>query len=337
MPSSQRRGTTLASSSSGQEPAKENFRILSLDGGGIRGLFPAAFLAHIETHCNKRLIDYFDLLVGTSTGAIIALGLASGHTATEILAFYQEYGPRIFSKGNPLQETLQLIRPKYTNRQLVQALQHILGGARLNDLQVAVCIPSYELVEGIPRVFKDDHHPDLHWGGDQLLWKVAAASSAAPFYFPGFQIGAFDHHIDGGVWANNPIVVGISEAVRYFNRPLPAISALSVGTGAEAFRLPFTEGGNLGMLGWVRRKRIVNVVFGAQSQSAATIAAMLLGPERYTRVNADLPESIPLDNYQSAQVLIERGAQAGRIYRNQIHDLFLSVPRPQPGEPPREG
>lgn len=323
----QQRGIILVTSSQVTGNPENNFRILSLDGGGIRGFFSAAVLAHIETYCNKRLIDYFDLLVGSSTGAIIALGLAAGHSAADMLAFYQDYGPRIFSRRTPVRRALQIFRPRYSNKELVNALQHILGETKLEDLRASVCIPSYELVEGTPRVFKDDHHADLHWGGDQLAWRVAAASSAAPFYFPGFQVDDHDHHIDGGVWANNPAVVGIAEAVRYFGCSIDGVSVLSVGTGSEAFRLSYEEGGNLGVLGWVRKKRIINLVSGAQSQSAAALAVMLLGQARYMRINPDLPQSIALDDYKSARRLIERGAQAGRIHRMEINERFLSAPR----------
>src|SRR5207248_935880 len=139
------------------------------------------------------------------------------------------HGRTIFSGGVSLPRCL--LRPKYDNRRLVDAFQSILGDKMLKDLKVPVCVPSHELVEGFPRVFKDDHHPDLHWGGNLPIWKVAAASSAAPIFFPAFQVEETDSHIDGGIWANNPVLVGITEAVRYFGQPLENIAVLSIGTG----------------------------------------------------------------------------------------------------------
>src|SRR5258706_10385282 len=135
------------------------FRILSLDGGGIRGFFSASLLSQFEQSSGKSVSDYFDLIVGTSTGAIIALGLASGLSATDILDFYRYHGPKIFSQGRISRLPRWLFRPKYRNAQLLAALQEIFGEKKLNDLKVPVCITSYELVEGWPRVFKDDHHP----------------------------------------------------------------------------------------------------------------------------------------------------------------------------------
>jgi patatin-like phospholipase/acyl hydrolase len=300
------------------------FRILSLDGGGIRGFFSASLLAQVEESLGKSVSDHVDLIVGTSTGAIIALGLASGLSATEVLSFYREYGPKIFSGASRLK---WLFRPKYGNSQLIVALREIFGDKTLNDLQVPVCIASYELVEGWPRVFKDDHHPDLHWGGSKLLWKVAAASSAAPTFLPAFQMDEVDCHVDGGIWANNPIVLGIAEAVRFFGQPLENISALSVGTGSKSFRLTHSEAASIGIIGWGRNARLLELVLEAQSKGAHNTACMLLKEEQYLRIDADLSTPIPLDDHKAALSLIERGAQAGRMNKAKIMRRFFAWPR----------
>ncbi len=305
------------------------FRILSLDGGGIRGVFGAALLEHVETYSGKSIAEHFDLITGTSTGAIIALGLASNRPAADILGFYREHGPTIFSERSPFKGWL---RPRYRNTKLVEALRSILGDDTLNDLAVPVCIPSYELSEGCPRVFKDNHHADLHWGGDQPLWKIAAASSAAPTYFPAFQIGIADSHIDGGIWANNPVLVGIAEAVKYFEQPLESLSILSIATGSSPMRLPYSQARAMGLIGWAHRGRIIDVVFQAQSQSADGIARMLLPPERYLRIDANCAAPIPLDKYGRAEPLLERGAQAGRKYMLEIQKRFLGQPAWRPVE-----
>jgi patatin-like phospholipase/acyl hydrolase len=300
------------------------FRVLALDGGGIRGLFSAAFLAHIERHTGKSLVNHFDLIVGTSTGAIIALGLAGGLSAAQILNFYKEDGPRIFSGGGRLR---MFFRPKYDNKQLLESLQKVMGERTMNDLIGHVAIPSYDLVDGCPRVFKDDHHPALHWGGSHPVWKVAAASAAAPAYFPAFQITEGDSHIDGGIWANNPVLVGVTEAIRYFNQPLSNIAVLSVGTGSRAFRLRHEQSNRLGLLGWALGNKMLNVLFAAQSQSAHLTASLLLKPDNYIRVDADLTDPVPLDDYPRANHLIARGTAAGTRHKVAIESLFLSHPR----------
>lgn len=299
------------------------FRILSLDGGGIRGLFTASFLTHIEEETNTRLIDHFDLLVGTSTGSIIALGLAAGVPAREILSFYQRDGPKIFADGPKWRWAF---RPKYSNDTLASAIRTILGDKTLGELLAPVCVPSHELVDGHPRVFKDDHHHTLHWGGHQPVWKVAMASAAAPTYFPSFQIEGHDAHIDGGVWANNPIVVGITEAVKYFEQPLDNIAALSVGTGSLVPRLTHSQAKRRGLVQWGLNARLLSVVMDAQAQSAHYTACHLLADHHYLRVDAELNQPISLDSYSDAAPLIERGKQAGRKYKNQVAADFLAWP-----------
>jgi len=163
-------------------------------------------------------------------------------------------------------------------------------------------------------------------GGGLTVWKVAAASSAAPLVFPAVQVQVQDSHIDGGIWANNPIMVGLTEAVRYFDRPFGDVLALSVGTGTQAFRLDRNRSTALGWIGWGRDKRIVNAVFDAQSQSAHWAAKLLLLHDQYVRIDADLSSPIPLGNYRAAQPLIEHGAQAGQMHKTQVERLFLTTP-----------
>lgn len=297
------------------------FKILSLDGGGIRGFFSAALLAQLEESTGKSVKDHFDLIAGTSTGAIIALGIASGMGADKILTFYQEHGKDIF--GSPRLLSRWLFEPKYGNEPLVSALKQIFGDRTLNDLDVPVCIASYELVEGHPRVFKDDHHSNLHWGGERPIWKVAAASSAAPVYFPAIQVDQFDSHIDGGIWANNPILIGIAEAVKFFDKPLGNISVLSIGTGSRTIRITHREAESSGIVKWAKNVRLLNLVMEAQSKGAHHTANMLLQEGNYMRIDADLNQPVPLDDYEAAQALIERGKQSGRINRKRIEKAYM--------------
>src|SRR4051812_29242646 len=153
-----------------------------------------------------------------------------------IASTYREAGPKIFAK--PRRVRRWVTGPKYDRRQLDDLLRRELGEtARLNDLGKAVCITAHELVSGTTRVWKDDHSPELRVGGDLLVWKVAAATSAAPTYFAPVQLHAADSHVDGGVWGNNPAMVGITEAVRYGGRQLHDIRMLSIGTTSRVLRV----------------------------------------------------------------------------------------------------
>jgi patatin-like phospholipase/acyl hydrolase len=296
-----------------------SFRVLSLDGGGVRGVFAASVLAHLEEFGCEPLVDFFDLIVGTSTGAIIGLGIAAGIPARDVLNFYREKAPKIFAKPRRL---TALLRPKYTNHILQTILKDQFGELTLNDLRVPVCIPSYELAEGVPRVFKSDHNPQLHWGGEQLAWKVAVASSSAPIFFPAYGIAAADAHVDGGLWANNPVLVGISEAVCYFDRDLRDVTVLSIGSGSHAVRIDRTNAERRGLVQWGWNAEVVSVVFAAQAQSAHNIARMLLTDQRYMRIDVEINRPVPMDRMPQATSLIERGANAARGARREVLNRF---------------
>jgi uncharacterized protein len=128
----------------------ERFRILSLDGGGIKGAFTAAVLAEWEKHTGRVIVDHFDLVAGTSTGGIIALGLGLGLTAGEILEFYKKQGPKIFPNMMAQQKLSLNMRhlwePKYSAEPLRAALKVVFGEKRLKDSKCRLLIPAYDVV-----------------------------------------------------------------------------------------------------------------------------------------------------------------------------------------------
>src|SRR5260221_14348328 len=117
-------------------------RILTIDGGGIKGVFPAAFLATLEDEIGKPIADYFDLIAGTSTGGIIAIGLGLGMTAKELLHLYRETGGRIFRRRRFGARAIGLFRAKYTNAALRTALVGAFGERYLGESKTRLLIPS---------------------------------------------------------------------------------------------------------------------------------------------------------------------------------------------------
>ena len=205
---------------------KKVFKVLAIDGGGIKGLFASTILERIERDYNLSISDHFDMICGTSTGGLIALGLALKIPANELSRFYVEKGPEIFKSGWPwarrLADSYKLIRQigyrgKYSDKALRKALEGVFEEKRIADLNNLVCIPSYTITEGRPWVFKRDYGIKNR-DNNTLLVDVALATSAAPTYFPVAQISSYDNSqfIDGGVWANNPSLVGYLEAVDGF-------------------------------------------------------------------------------------------------------------------------
>lgn len=297
------------------------FRVLALDGGGIRGIFTASFLTALEELSACRLGSYFDLIAGTSTGGIIGLALAFGIPARRILDLYLERGEQIFERPRSLG---MILRPKYDNRALERALREIFGDRSIDQVETPVCVPTYELTNSYPRIWKDGHFRDLMWWGDQPAWKIALATTAAPVYFPGIQILPGDSHVDGGLFANNPTLVGLTEAVRCFHQPLESIRVLSIGAGESAARIPHERAKRMGVWQW--KTAMYDHMLIAQARIIHEVAARLLAPGQYHRVNIPLEHPYPLDDFAAAKTLLEPGAQEARTRFPDLKDRFLFAP-----------
>lgn len=268
------------------------FQILSLDGGGIRGLFSAAVLANLEEDYKISLTDHFDLIVGTSTGGIIALGLGKGMKAREIMEFYVKFGPLIFPpnvlKSNALKFCRWMIRQKYSNRPLQEALKQCFGDARMADSIRPLVIPSYNIGEDDLYLFKTPHHPNFRRDWKVPLWKVAMATSAAPTFFPVFKGIDNLRLADGGVCANNPAMVGIVEALKRFEIPLSSIHVCSIGTTDDLVGRPKSFD-NAGVFKWLKNDG-VQVFMRGQSQMTHAHAQFFIGKDNVTRLDPPVPK-----------------------------------------------
>ena len=161
----------------------------------------------------------------------------------------------------------------------------------------------------------------MRWGGDLLVWKVAAATSAAPTYFAPVQLGDADSHIDGGVWGNNPALVGITEAVRYFGRNLDEIYLLSVGTTSYPLRTrSHHEAAKMGLRQWAWKT--LDLLQGSSSMAANRQAGLLLGPDKYLRLDSELARKVKLDDAKQCRPLEEWGHDVGRNHINAIQRLL---------------
>ncbi len=201
-------------------------KILSIDGGGIKGLYSAAFLAGLESRYETKICNCFDLIAGTSTGGILALALAAQIPASNIVQFYKDWGPKIFpSKFKSIRFLKSFIISKYKTTILEEALKDVFKEIKMGSIfkkenSVALCIPCINAITGKPWVFKTAHDPHLLRDSDYYLWEVALATVSAPVYFPLAKIRipnstASILFVDGGLWANNPTLVALTEALTY--------------------------------------------------------------------------------------------------------------------------
>lgn len=209
---------------------KKVFRILSIDGGGIKGLYSASILEKFEKTFNCLTSDHFDMIAGTSTGGLIALAISLKIPANKICDFYTENGQLIFPKSKkvkiPFLGTIdysyfkQIAKGgKYSDSGLKKALEKIFLDNTIKDSNNLLCIPSYSVTEAKPKVFKYDHiKGKLSRDNDAPMVDIALATSAAPTFFPLAESEFYNNEqfIDGGVWANNPTLVGLLEGLNYF-------------------------------------------------------------------------------------------------------------------------
>ena len=287
----------------------KNFQILSLDGGGIRGLYSAAILAKWEEDLGCSIQEHFDLIVGTSTGGIIALGLGVGMKPREIVQFYLQHGNQIFPNGIPGYRTVrQYFANKFSAEPLQSALKECFGDKLLGHSKKRLIIPSYDLGQEEVRVFKTAHHERLRRDFKEPIWKVALATSAAPTYFPACREIEGRRLIDGGVWANNPIMVGLTDAVALLNVPLESISILSLGTTSEVQdRHDRLDRGGF----WQWKRDAADVIMRGQSVAATGQATLLLGKEKVLRVDAGVAKGVfALDKMTTDKLLAAASHQS---------------------------
>lgn len=238
-------------------------------------MFPAAFLSKCQQQLDKPIHRYFDLITGTSTGGMIALYLALGKPIDEILQLYRNEGATIFGKrfGGMLRALFGSI---YSNDALIAILKHIFKDKTLNDACCRVCIPSVDLVSGKAKVFKTPHHDEYFEDYKLPIWIIAAATTAAPVYFPPFHSDRKTVYADGGLWANNPAFVGLAEAMKLGFSPAN-IRILSLGTGSTVFHKRCQDNGAGILSYWRLGRALVDIGFLAQSQGVVNSLNYIMG------------------------------------------------------------
>ena len=278
------------------------YRILCLDGGGLRGLITARLLARLNTHPQVAgWLSTVDLFAGTSTGGILALGLACGKTPEEICTVYKERGGVIFDDSiwDNLRDLGKTVGADYSSKGLKAELKTVFGDLKLRDITRKVAIPTFDLDnEEVaakrtwkPKIFHNFKGADSD--GEQLVAHIAQYTSSAPTYFP-----SADGYIDGGVYANNPSIVALAQAISRRNQPaeravMDEVVMLSLGTGVS---LTYIKGQTLdwGYAQWAQP--LINVLMDGVAGISDYQARQLLD-DRYHRLQIVFQpnETIALD------------------------------------------
>jgi uncharacterized protein len=304
------------------EAADAKFQILSLDGGGIKGLFSAAALAAIEDDLKISIVDHFDLIAGTSTGGIIAIGLGLGMRPREIVDFYLKEGPNIFPRYLGLKSLQHWVYRKFSPEPLVMALQSCFKDKLLGDSKKMLVIPSYNLGEDDVYIFRTPHAERLKRDYKVPAWKVALATSSAPSFFPCTRKVDNIRLIDGGVWANNPTMVGIIEAYGTLNVPLNSIWVFSIGSSdvVSQRKKRLNSGGKIA---WAMENSAVDLIMRGQSIGTNNQAAFLLGKDRVERLNPKVAaDEFSLDGIHKVDDLVGKAAHHSRVFMPTFHQKF---------------
>ncbi len=286
------------------------YRILSFDGGGIRGVLTLTLLQRL-TQAAPKLVQNADLLAGTSTGGIIALALAAGKSLSDVLQLYRDHGREIFDRSwlRDVADLGDLLGAEYDPANLQRLLQAEFGDLRLDQLNRRVLIPSFELDNGAAdparRTWKPvffHNFPGSDSDGAEQAVAVALSTSAAPTYFPSH--GVF---IDGGVAANNPSLAALAQTQdpRAELQPRPALAdvrLLSLGTGAALSYIAGTAH-DWGSAQWV--KPLVNLLLDANLGIADYQCAQLLR-DHYWRLAPTFPPgtNFKLDDWERVDDMI---------------------------------
>src|SRR5713226_1682671 len=300
-------------------------RILTIDGGGIKGVFPAAFLATLEDELGGPIADYFDLIAGTSTGGIIAIGLGLGMTAKELLYLYRESGGRIFRRRRFGARAMGLFRAKYTNGALRQVLVDAFGERYLGESKTRLLIPSLNLAAERVHLYKTSHHPKLVNDYKVPAVEVALATVAAPTYFPIHLSPEGVPYIDGSMWARNPLGLAVIEAIGVLEWRRDEIQVLSLGCTSTHLNVSWQKRISLGSSYW--GARIADVFMKAQSSSAIATAHALVGARNVVRISPDIGNRhFSLDGVEHIPELEALGHSEANLNFPMLAEMFFSEP-----------
>jgi patatin-like phospholipase/acyl hydrolase len=298
---------------------EKQFKILSIDGGGLRGLIPLLVLKEVEKITGKKIHELFDLIVGTSTGGIIACGLTATKdgktpllTIDELIELYTTKGGVIFPyKNNLFTKISSLFDPKFKADGLDKTLNEYFLDLKLNNTLKPIIVSSYDIRNNEVVMFKSRKSNES--GYNVLLKDVCRATSAAPTYLPSYEIsfaGKLRTCIDGGVFINNPALAAVSDAIRntYGIKDLNMsdITLLSLGTGIYTENLGVKNTDDWGLKDWARP--ISDIMMQATSKSVDYECNELL--DKYLRFQITIDDKAKSDMSDSrpetANYLIDR-------------------------------
>ncbi|HFS67513.1 MAG TPA: patatin [Bacteroidetes bacterium] len=289
----------------------KKFRILTLDGGGIRGLYSAQMLKNIEEKCGVDFYNDFDLIVGTSTGSILAGAIVQKIGLDKVVSLYQDEGKNIFKKR--WYAKIGLFRSRYNPKSFEKVLKSIFEKTTFGDIKKPLLINATNIGDSSQFVFKttfngqkdgNNNKKVLVRDADIALSDAILASSSAPIFFPPHKVKNF-LLADGGLWANSPVLVALAEAKKIFNKNPEDVVILSIGTGLEKndYDIDTKKWGFLS--GW-KREKLISMILNLQTKTNSDLLQFLMPKENILRLTFTSTKALPLDKISENSNLLSK-------------------------------
>ena len=300
------------------------FKILCIDGGGIRGIYPAYILHRIEEEFNTKINKLFDMVIGTSTGSIIAGAIAVDYSLKDIVKIFEKKSSDIFQKkrfsfGGSL-------KSQYDKKALQEILELALGSKTLSETLIKLIIPATDIKNGSVHVFKSSYLPEFVRDKNVKISDAILASCSAPTFFDPQKVGDSNYNLaDGGLWANNPSMVALTEAIGKLGIDRNNLKIFSIGTGFShsTYDIESTMKKSWGFFqNWESRK-LLNLILNLQSISDSNRTKLILR-DNYLRINYETEKQLSLDNYRILEDMKNR-ADYSFTHNSETIKQFLNI------------
>ena len=296
-----------------------NFKVLSIDGGGIRGIYSALILKEIEDKFNIKINEHFDLIAGTSTGSILAAALAIDIPLSEVIDLYKNEGSKIFNLRKL--GFMGLFKSRYTSNHLIQLLEDKFQNKTLSDssFKTRLLIPTTDISNGDVHVIKSYYISEFKRDKDRKIQDAVLSSCSAPLYF---NPNRMENYLlaDGGLWANNPSLVALTEGMGKIKSTteiekitLDNTKLLSIGTGIghKYYDLKHSDCDSWGFLTKWSKSKLIDTILNLQSINVHNTVNFMLPKENYLRVNFESDTDLALD---SVDIISQLEAKAARDF-----------------------
>lgn len=303
------------------------FKILSIDGGGIRGVYPVHILHCIEDRLNMNLYESFDMIAGTSTGAILAAGVATTVPSADFVAMYKKHGAGIFKKKGfyfPGKNMLQpLFSSIYDAQYLKTVLTDVFQEKKLGDIEKPLLLPATDIGNGCVHVLKSAYSKEFTRDNNVLIKDAVLASCSAPTYFDPHKL---ENYLlaDGGLWANNPALAAVIDAQKRLGVNQADIQILTIGTGHSKTMYGTNPSRKWGLANGWKHKEFISFILSLQSQSAMNYLNLQLASDQIKRIDFESDLPLPMDDASTIDDLITKADRDFTHDSDEIRQFILN-------------